>query len=419
MPSDTSTYIRDNWERSFSADADGSGFKGDDLPFPYTSPCIRGEGKFSFFFYWDTYFTNLGLLRHGHREMARNNIRNMLWLIDRQGFVPNHTALFNRSQSPYLCRMVEDYFAMTGGPDAEPDFFRACCEGLRREHHFWMLARLHGTGLNQYGHSGTWEDQERQADRPRVKRIRSTEGASRAEKRRIGAHFLAAAEATCDYSPRFENRTLDFLQPDLNGLLYEYEVFFARHADRLGWKEFRPWAERAEERKERIQRHLWSEERGLYLDWDHVHERHSEVAALTGVQLLAHGIPTQAQARRIRDQLPLFEREHGIAYAEPSPDDAKYQWAFPNVWPPMVFMTVEGLIRYGFHEDARRIAEKYVRTTDRLFARTGRLWEKTDARTGATADEEYDAAAMMGWTAGVYVACSAYLDGEPVVFSRD
>jgi len=53
MTTPTLDYIRNNWSRSFYKDINGSGFLGDDLPFPYTSPCIKGEGHFSFFFYWD------------------------------------------------------------------------------------------------------------------------------------------------------------------------------------------------------------------------------------------------------------------------------------------------------------------------------------------------------------------------------
>ncbi len=109
-----SSYIQDNFPRSFRRDASGSGFCGIDLPFPYTTPCIQGVGHYSFFFYWDTYFTNLGLLLSGHAEMAKNNIQNMLWLIRRQGFMPNHVGLTNRSQAPYLCRMVESYLSSTG-----------------------------------------------------------------------------------------------------------------------------------------------------------------------------------------------------------------------------------------------------------------------------------------------------------------
>ena len=81
-------YIRANWPRSIYRDAPGTGFAGVDIPFPYTSPCIKGEGHFSFFFYWDTYFTNLGLLRHGHAQTAKDNIKNMLWFIARQGYMP-------------------------------------------------------------------------------------------------------------------------------------------------------------------------------------------------------------------------------------------------------------------------------------------------------------------------------------------
>ena len=81
-------YIRANWPRSIYRDAPGAGFAGVDIPFPYTSPCIKGEGHFYFFFYWDTYFTNLGLLRHGLAETAKDNIKNMLWFIARQGYMP-------------------------------------------------------------------------------------------------------------------------------------------------------------------------------------------------------------------------------------------------------------------------------------------------------------------------------------------
>jgi len=403
-------YIRTNWPRSIYRDEKGSGFRGDDLPFPYTSPCVRGEGQFSFFFYWDTYFTNLGLLRHGHAETAKNNIQNMLWLICRQGYMPNHVALFNRSQSPYLCRMVTGYFDHLGGADVDPVFFRECADGLLREYQFWTLARLHRSGLCHYGHSGTWADEEQFAASSRVAKICPSAHLPIEARRRVGAHYLAEAEATCDFTPRFDKRCLDFIQPDLNGLLYEYELFFATHAARLGWNTYLDWQKLADTRRDRINALLWSESRGLYLDYDHVNRCHGAVAALTGVQLLAHGIPTGEQAGRIVANLSLFEREHGIAYTEECPDCRDYQWAFPTVWPPLVWMTVAGLHRYGYEGEARRISRKYVALADALFARTGKLWEKTDAERGIVASGEYSAPSMMGWSAGVYVALAEYLE---------
>jgi alpha,alpha-trehalase len=397
------SYIHDNLERSIYRDADGSGFRGIDLPHRYTSPSIKGEGKFSFFFYWDTHFTQFALYRTGHADVAKENIQNMLWLIDRHGFMPNHVGLDNRSQSPYLCRMVRDYFAQIGGIEKDPGFFRECAEGIRSEYHFWRTARHTLTGLCRYAHHETKYGCRKFYDGALVRRLGLPADAPDAEKARIGGHYLANAEATCDFSPRFtDGRCLDFCEPDLNALLYEYEEALAAWAPRLGW-DAAFFAEAAQRRRERMQALLWSEEKGLFLDYDLVNGRHSDVPALTGFQTLDTGVATHEQADRMVAQLPLFERDHGIAYTPDLPGCRNFQWAFPNVWPPMVSILMTGLQRYGFDADARRLARKYVATADRLFARTGRLWEKTDAETGEVAGGEYEAAAMIGWSAGVYL----------------
>lgn len=397
-------YIRAQLPRTILRDAPGHGQRGVDLPFPYTTPCVPGEGKFSFFFYWDTYFTNLALLRTGHADTARANIANMLWLVERQGFMPNHVGLFNRSQSPYLHLMVEDYLAATG----DTAFLPAAAAGLRREYQFWMTARLSPLGLNQHGQQDTWAGEEKFAAFGRVAALVPNAHLPAAERRRLGAHYLAEAEASCDFTPRFSQRCLDHIQPDLNALLHGYETFFARHAATLGWRDGIDWTARAASRRDLLHRHLWSETRGLYLDYDLVHERHSPVAALTGFQPLAAGLATPEQAARVAANLPLFERDHGLAYTEESPDCRRYQWAYPVAWPPSTYIAIQGLRRYGFDADARRLAGKYLATADRLFAETGRLWEKTDVETGRVAAAEYDAPPMLGWCAGVYLALAEF-----------
>ncbi len=398
-------YIEANIDRSIYRDADGSGFRGIDLPYPYTSPCIKGEGKFYFFFYWDTAFTQRALYHTGRSETARDNIRNMIWLIRRHGYMPNHVGIENRSQPPYLCRMVRDYFAHLGGPEADSSFFKECAEALLTEYNWWMSARLHGSGLNRYGCHETWDGMEAFAHFGRVAAIHPTEGKSPAEKRRIGAHYLAEAESAWDFNPRFDHRCLDFAPCDLNGLLLDYERFFLEHKEQLG-RDYRiDWQARIEKRLARMQEYLWNEERGLYLDYDGAHDRSSSVAALTGVQLLLHGVPSEAQAARIVGNLSLFEGTHGLACTEACPHYDRYQWAYPAVWPPMVENAVAGLLRYGYAEDAHRIARKFVDTTDRLFARHGKIFEKTDAESGDLAVAEYDPAPMIGWTAGTYLFC--------------
>ena len=75
---------------------------GNDLPEPYSTPCVKED--FLFFFYWDTSFTNLGFYHIGMAEQARSNLLNMAYLIDKYGFMPNATPLTDRSQPPLFVR---------------------------------------------------------------------------------------------------------------------------------------------------------------------------------------------------------------------------------------------------------------------------------------------------------------------------
>jgi alpha,alpha-trehalase len=411
--SPAAAYIHANWPRSIYRDAAGSGFQNIDLPFPYTSPCIKGEGRFYFFFYWDTYFTNLGLLRSGLADTARNNIRNILWFIRRQGYMPNHTGLFNRSQPPYLCAMVSDYFDHIGGPDRDPAFFLECCEALRQEYHFWTTARQTPAGLQRFGHHDDEDGCVSFFEGCLVRRLGKSKDAPRDEKIAVGSHYLAEAESGWDFCPRFDSRCLDFAAIDLNCLLYGYETYLGAHAAALGWDDTRLWQSRAADRRERIHRLLWSDAQGWFMDYDFVHRRHSDVPALTGLMALFTGVASKEQAGRIAAKLPEFERSHGIAATTDHPSAKGYQWAYPNVWPPLVWIAVRGLRNYGCDAHAGRIARKFVATTDSLFAQTGQLWEKTDANTGAVAGGEYEAAPMLGWSAGVYLACAEVLTACP------
>ncbi len=173
------------------------------------------------------------------------------------------------------------------------------------------------------------------------------------------------------------------------------------------------WRKRAGERIERMHALLWDEEVGLFLDYDLANGRRGEVPALTGLQTMAHGVATPEQARRMVANLPLFEREHGLAYTAETPDCRRYQWAYPISWVPLTCMTVEGLAHHGFEEEAQRIAHTFVRTTVRLFEKTGKLWEKIDAETGEPAQAEYASAPLFDWTAGLFILFTEDREGHP------
>jgi len=91
-------------------------------------------------------------------------------------------------------------------------------------------------------------------------------------------------------------------------------------------------------------------------------------------------------------------------------EETCYQWSTPNSWAPLNFIAVSSAQRLGLEKEMKRIAEKYVQATDELFRKTGKLWEKYNAENGELDHEsEYGTPAMLGWTAGVYVACKNYL----------
>ena len=101
--------------------------------------------------------------------------------------------------------------------------------------------------------------------------------------------------------------------------------------------------------------------------------------------------------------LPRIERAYGVVSSEKCDLPGTYQWGHPNGWPPMQRIMVQGLLNYGYREEAMRIAEKYVELVERCFEQTGHLWEKYNVENGTVqVVDEYKMPAMLGWTMGVY-----------------
>jgi alpha,alpha-trehalase len=74
-------------------------------------------------------------------------------------------------------------------------------------------------------------------------------------------------------------------------------------------------------------------------------------------------------------------------------------------------MAMRGLDNYGYKNDARRLAQKYLDSNVRQYGQTGVLWEKYNAVTGNNdAAAEYETPGQfMGWTAGVVLFTIKYL----------
>ena len=109
MNTKVKAFILENWNKTVRTNtADEGSLIG--LPEPYTVPCI--SGTFQEMYYWDTYFTNIGLILSDEVKQAVNNVENVAYLIEKYGKMPNgnSTGFLNRSQPPFFSQMVREIF---------------------------------------------------------------------------------------------------------------------------------------------------------------------------------------------------------------------------------------------------------------------------------------------------------------------
>ena len=140
-------FIRTGWDDTVRTAYHTEGTTLLRLPYPYTVPCKNSN--FQELYYWDTYFTCRGLLLSGRTELVKNNLLNLIYLLDTYGFIPNGNRTFylNRSQPPFFALMVRDYYEATG----DRELLEKAYGAMQTEYQFWMTRRIAPNGLNCYG----------------------------------------------------------------------------------------------------------------------------------------------------------------------------------------------------------------------------------------------------------------------------
>lgn len=381
------------------------------LPEPYVVP----GGRFNEMFYWDSYFTLLGLARSDRFDLVRDMVDNFAWLIDTYGFVPNGTRTYflTRSQPPFFAPMV----ALLADHDGEAVYRRYLPE-LMREHDYWMrgaeeigpgevrehVVRLaDGSLLNRYHGSENWPRPEAYAAE-RELAARSDRPAPE-----LYGHLRAAAESGWDFSSRWMAdgqhqttiETRDILPVDLNALLYQLERTLAHawrvQGDAAQAARFETLAER---RRAAINRVFWQPDGGYYTDYDWREGRLSDSVSAAMVYPLAFGVadPAKADATAATVRRELL-RAGGMVTTTRNTGE---QWDAPNGWAPLQWLAVSGLDRYGHEELAETIARRWIATNRAVYRQTGKLVEKYDVVDPAVGGGgEYDVVDGFGWTNGV------------------
>lgn len=374
---------------------------------------VPNDKKFTNVFYWDTFFIFRGLIRTKREWILRSMVENFIYLYEHYGIIPNFNspASTGRSQPPFLTSMILDtyngyYFAWRG---ANP--FKKLIYDL--DHYKKWLSKAAETAKHEYFR--VWMDSDGFFNH-RVPGF----GLSRYGDRDIGYAHSSELESGWDFTSRFYNRCNEFLPVDLNVLLFKYERDFAKIAAILGnMDEQKQWKDAKEKRREEINKLMWNEREGFFFDYGYKHKRQSDFLSLAGFTPLWTGLATRNQAEKMVKKLPKFETNHGLVVTakeslapkinlskiqeryRPAIEDVlkRKQWDYPNILPPLEYLTVVGLLKYGFINDAKRIMEKSLETEAKIFRKYGTFFEKIDGVKGDKTDNfHYENQSGFGWT---------------------
>ena len=382
------------------------------LPEPYVVP----GGRFRELYYWDSYFTMLGLVESGRHDLALHMVQDFASLIDTYGHVPNGTRSYylSRSQPPF-------FYAMVGllEPKDPAASYSLYLPQLRREHAFWMqgekvlkrgsahrrvVSMPDGAVLNRY-----WDD----ADSPRDESYREDIGLARRSGRipkQLYRDVRAAAESGWDFSSRWfadgksleTINTTEIIPIDLNSLLFGLE-----EAIRLGCERVHDaacvteFAHRATARREAVNHYLWDSAGGVFRDYRWV--KHAQVPRISAATLypLFTALASKPQAAAVaatvaRDLL----KAGGIVT---TPLVSGQQWDAPNGWPPLQWIGVSGLRQYSISPLADSVACRWMVSVNRVYAQSSKLVEKYDVVTTGRVGGggEYPLQDGFGWTNGV------------------
>lgn len=398
------TFISQNWVGTIESNPNDKGnLIG--LPHPYNVPTVHGEQMFKEMYYWDIFFTNLGLLHDNQVLQAQHNVDNVMYMVNRFGKMLNGSNIcyLNRSQPPYLSMMVADIFSVT----KNKCWLKTAVATLEKEYKFWMTERMTPCGLNRYSSAANDDEKRWMADllRSRFNKPNLLKGLTDQQILTMGSHFTAEAESGWDFNPRFESRCEDFCPVDLNSNLYLYETNFAKFYTLLGNKtKAKQWTAVAKKRKTLVDKFCWDKTLHCFYDYDFVNRKKSTVVSAANFSVLFAKIASKNQAQGIVENLLKLETPFGVRACEHKNYELTYQWGDANAWAPLHYLAVVGLGNYKQDTIATRIKDKYIRLVCENFKKTGNLWEKYNVTDGSVnTQNEYKMPAFLGWTAGVFV----------------
>ncbi len=382
---------------------------------PMAHPYVVPGGRFREIYYWDSYFTMLGLAVDGQQPLVESMLANFTDTIERYGHIPNgmRSYYLGRAQPPFYALMLDL------SKDDDPALAAKRLAALKTEHAYWMkgaacldatgaCARVvrmpDGTLLNRY-----WDDRPLPRDESYAEDVITAKEDPSRPLAVMYRHLRAGAESGWDYSSRWladpqrlaSIRTTDIVPVDLNSLMLMMEEAIARRSaaagDRAGAAEF---AALAAKRRAALNRYFWVPKEGRYADWDRVARKPTPRVSAAMLFPLFAGAASPQQAAAVaatvrRDLL-------ATGGLRTTPMRTGQQWDSPNGWAPLQWVAIAGLEKTGQGELAREIAKRWLGTVEAAYAETGKMLEKYDVEERKPGGGgEYPTQDGFGWTNGV------------------
>ncbi|HCM9502495.1 alpha,alpha-trehalase [Enterobacter roggenkampii] len=382
------------------------------LPKPYVVP----GGRFREVYYWDSYFTMLGLAESDHWDKISDMVDNFAYEIDTFGHIPNGNRSYylSRSQPPFFSLMVE--LLATHDSDA----LKKYRPQMEKEYAYWMdgvdalqpgqankrVVKLDdGAILNRY-----WDD--RDTPRPEswlddVNTAKSNPNRSATE---IYRDLRSAAASGWDFSSRWMDdpqklgtiRTTSIVPVDLNALMFKMEKLLARASQESGdAASASKYETLATARQKAIESHLWNDKEGWYADYDLKSKKVRN--QLTAAALFPLYVKAAAQDRAEKVAAATSSRLLKPGGIATTTVNSGQQWDAPNGWAPLQWVAAEGLQNYGQEKVSMDVTWRFLKNVQHTYDREKKLVEKYDVSTTGTGGGggEYPLQDGFGWSNGV------------------
>ncbi len=315
---------------------------------PLPNNYIVPGGRFREVYYWDSYFTMLGLKQSGRYYTIECMLDNFAYLLQTHGLIPNGNRAYylGRSQPPFFSLMVDILAEHKGAA-----IYDKYLDALQIEFNFWENKRaipINGLGIMYH------YDDDCPGPRPEAYKedVELSQHSSQ-KPETLFRNIRAAAESGWDFSTRWFAQPDDFgsiettniVPVDLNCLIMKLCSTLSHiYLKRGQQNEYLRYKLTAEKLAENIEKLCWNEAEGFYFDYNYVTQMQCKSWHLAGCFPLFFEIAPLTKAQEVAKKIAaVFLKRGGLVT---STINSGQQWDAPNGWAPLQWMCYKGLRNY-------------------------------------------------------------------------